>query len=69
MKKNHIYRKVKGGEQRTLYVKECYMFGRIRNELSKTEINGSEYQNKRQCFLTQINSLPQGPHFAPHLNC
>lgn len=35
MKKNHIYRKVKGGEQHTLYVKECYTFGRIRNELSK----------------------------------
>lgn len=36
MKKNHIDQKAKGGEQHTLYVKECHTFRRIRNELPKT---------------------------------
>ena len=50
MKKNHIEGKAKARQQPTLYVKECYIFGRIRNELFKTLNKWGGEENKRQFF-------------------
>lgn len=55
MKKNHIQGKAKGREQPALYVKECYTFERIRNELSKNLNKWGWRREQKAVFLTHTN--------------